>query len=289
MNVFPREVLVRISASSPLTCLIVILGILSLAGCGGSSSTSSSSGGGGQTPSVTIASFPSQIGAGANWQFSATATGTSGNQGVNWAVTTQNGGTIDSSGLYIAPTTGSFPLSVTVSVTSQANSAVTASASITITQTDPLGTAQGTAIIVSKLRRRSSHLEFDLLSGQHVVPGRCRFFRVPQGQSTHGNPSWDGHVRNRHRRDPALRLRRARLLQRKHERRPIGRTKRFERWIHHRSSNIRVSFQWSNSEWMARRSGRSSPVGLSLRDDRAMGLPEYSQRECERSSVRDRK
>jgi hypothetical protein len=147
MNVLPREVLVRISASSPLTCLIVMLAMLSLAGCGGSSSTSNSGGGGGgQTPTVTIAAFPSQIGSGANWQFSATATGTSGNQGVNWAVTTQNGGTIDSSGLYIAPTTGSFPLNVTVSVTSQANSAATASANITITQTDPLGTAQGTSI-----------------------------------------------------------------------------------------------------------------------------------------------
>jgi hypothetical protein len=146
MNVLPREVLVRISASFPLTCLIVMLAMLSLAGCGGSSSTSNSGGGGGQTPTVTIAAFPSQIGSGANWQFSATATGTSGNQGVNWAVTTQNGGTIDSNGLYIAPTTGSFPLNVTVSVTSQANSAATASANITITQTDPLGTAQGTSI-----------------------------------------------------------------------------------------------------------------------------------------------
>ena len=88
---------------------------------------------------VAIATFPSQIGAGANWQFSA-------NQTVNWQVSTSNGGTIDSSGLYIAPTSGSFPLSVSVTATSQTDSSSTASANITVTQTDPVGTAQASTI-----------------------------------------------------------------------------------------------------------------------------------------------
>ena len=117
--------------------------IFTSVGCGGGSS---SPGGGGQNPSVTIASFPAQIGAGANWQFSATVAGNTANSGVNWAVNAQNGGTIDASGLYIAPTTGTFPMTVKVSAVSQANSSLTSSATVTITQTDPLGTAQGTTI-----------------------------------------------------------------------------------------------------------------------------------------------
>jgi len=112
-------------------------------GCGGGSSPSGSGSGG--DPNITIATFPTQIGAGANWQFTATVTGAS-NPGVNWSVTTANAGTIDSSGLYIAPTTGTFPMSVTISAASQANASLTSSANITVTQTDPLGAAQGTAI-----------------------------------------------------------------------------------------------------------------------------------------------
>ena len=99
-----------------------------------------------QHGTVTIGATPSQIGAGANWQFTATVVGTSGTQGVNWTVSTPNGGTIDVTGLYIAPTIGTFPLNVIVTATSQADSTVTASASVAVTQTDPLGTAQGTAI-----------------------------------------------------------------------------------------------------------------------------------------------
>lgn len=128
---------------SAASCLIIGLAILSLTGCVGSSTSSSS--GSSQKPAVTIATSPTQIGAGANWQFTATVVGSSSNQ-VNWANSPQNAGTIDSSGLYIAPTTGTFPLSVTVSATSQADSTLTSSASITISQTDPLGTAQGTTI-----------------------------------------------------------------------------------------------------------------------------------------------
>ena len=100
----------------------------------------------GQRGVVSITASPAQLGAGANWQFSATVTGISGNQGVNWTVTTPNGGTIDSTGLYIAPASGTFPLSASVTATSQADPTVTTTSSFPIAQTDPLGTATGTAM-----------------------------------------------------------------------------------------------------------------------------------------------
>lgn len=142
LTIFPKpsEVSVRTLSTSAILCVLVAIS-LTFVGCGGGYS----SGGRTSDPGLTINTFPSQIGAGANWQFSATVTGASGSQ-VNWAVSTPNGGTIDSSGLYIAPTTGTFPLNVTVTATSQSVSSISASANISVTQTDPLGTAQGSSI-----------------------------------------------------------------------------------------------------------------------------------------------
>ncbi len=133
----------KIQSRCVLLCLVSALLVLMLLGCGGGSS---SSGGGTQNHGVTIAPFPSQIGAGANWQFTASVTGASGNSSVNWAVNPSTGGTIDPSGLYIAPTTGTFPMTVTISAVSQSSSSLTAAATITVTQKDPVGTAQGTSI-----------------------------------------------------------------------------------------------------------------------------------------------
>ncbi|MGH9496539.1 MAG: hypothetical protein ACRD3B_16170 [Candidatus Sulfotelmatobacter sp.] len=132
----------RVWTSPIVIAFLIALATLSLTGCGGSSS---SSGGGGGDPSITIGAAPSQIGAGANWQFTAQVTGVS-NPAVSWAVTTQNSGTISSSGLYIAPLTGTFPMNVSISATAQSDSSITASTSISVTQTDPLGSAQGTMI-----------------------------------------------------------------------------------------------------------------------------------------------
>ena len=117
---------------------IVSATLLLLAGCGGSSNS------GGQ-PGISIAASPAQIGAGANWQFSASVTGSSDGN-VTWAVSPQGAGTIDANGIYIAPTTGSFPISASITATSQANSGVSATASVTVTEKDPIGTAQGTSI-----------------------------------------------------------------------------------------------------------------------------------------------
>jgi hypothetical protein len=134
---------VRVSNGYVVLC-VMVAGILGFVGCGGGSSNSG--GGTGGTPSVSMAAFPAQIGAGANWQFSANVVGGSAGQGVTWAVSTPGGGTIDATGLYIAPTTGTFPMPVTVTVASQSDSSLSATADITITQTDPLGTATGTTI-----------------------------------------------------------------------------------------------------------------------------------------------
>ena len=59
---------------------------------------------------VSIVSKPSQVLAGTNFQFKATVVGISGDQAVNWAVPTPNGGSIDTTGLYVAPTSGAFPM-----------------------------------------------------------------------------------------------------------------------------------------------------------------------------------
>ena len=110
--------------------------VLILAGCGGSSSPSTSGGTGGskQQVIVNIVSKPSQVLAGTNFQFKATVVGISGDQAVNWAVPTPNGGSIDTTGLYVAPTSGAFPMSVTVTATSQADPADATSTSFTVTQ-----------------------------------------------------------------------------------------------------------------------------------------------------------
>lgn len=115
--------------------MIVLLSLLPLAACGGSSS---SNGGGGQQVSVAITGAPpASIGTGANWQYSATVTGST-NQNVNWSATA---GTIDATtGLYIAPNTVPSPATVTITATAQADSSQSASTSVTVQATDPLGT-----------------------------------------------------------------------------------------------------------------------------------------------------
>ena len=133
-----------VRSSSVIALGALYFAILSLSGCGGSSASPNTGGSGGSGGSITIATPPPQIGAGANWQFTANVTGTTSGA-VNWAVTTANGGTIDSNGLFIAPTTGTFPMNVTVSATSQSSSSLTTSTSISVMQSDPLGSIAGNA------------------------------------------------------------------------------------------------------------------------------------------------
>jgi hypothetical protein len=116
---------------------VVSMGLLALAGCGGSSGSNFQ-----QQSSVTITgSPPSTIGVGANWQYSAAVSGAT-NQAVTWSVSA-NGGTIDANGLYIAPLTIPSPAKVTITATSQANTSQSASTSVTVQSTDPIGTVSG--------------------------------------------------------------------------------------------------------------------------------------------------
>ncbi len=113
---------------------VLSLGLLSLVGCGGSSSNVSSS----QTPiTVSIAAAaPTAIGVGANWQYTASVSGST-NQNVSW---TASAGTIDAStGLYIAPNSVPSPATVTITAAAQANPSSTNSATVTVQATDPIG------------------------------------------------------------------------------------------------------------------------------------------------------
>jgi hypothetical protein len=113
-------------------CVIALLSLLSLAGCGGSS------GGGGSLQQQTVVAIsgapPSSIGIGANWQYTATVNGVA-SQAVGW---TASAGTINA-GLYIAPLTVPSPATVTITATSQADPSQSASATVTVQATDPLG------------------------------------------------------------------------------------------------------------------------------------------------------
>jgi hypothetical protein len=128
-------------------CLLCVAAL-----CSGLSSAPSN------TPPVTppatdidVSISPSSVitGIGSNLQFTASVTGSS-NTKVRWEVNGNAGGntrvgTIDSTGLYIAPVT--VPnVAIVVRAVAQANDAAFASASVTVTPTDPLGKATASAI-----------------------------------------------------------------------------------------------------------------------------------------------
>jgi hypothetical protein len=115
--------------------------VASLVGCGGTSSQPQSV----QPPPVVTVSPPAfTMGVGSNYQFSASVTGVS-NTTVTWRVNGTDGGsvesgTIDSTGLYIAPTKiPSAPISVIA--VAQADGVTTGQAAVMLLNTDPAGSA----------------------------------------------------------------------------------------------------------------------------------------------------
>jgi hypothetical protein len=115
-----------------------------LAGCGGGS-------GGNVSGKIAVSVTPQSItmGVGSNYHFGASVTGTT-NHAVNWEVNGIGGGnaqagTIDSSGLYIAPGTNPGG-TVSVAAVAMADGTTSGSASVTLSPTDPLGTATGQTI-----------------------------------------------------------------------------------------------------------------------------------------------
>lgn len=133
---------------------IVLLCLLALTGCGGSSSTAITQ----QQITVNIPNAscaasttqPCPIGVGANWQLSATVTGSS-NQSVTWSLSPSgaSSGTIDSNGIYIAPNTVPNPATVTITATSAPDTAATASLQVTVLPSDPLGTVSSSSQLSS--------------------------------------------------------------------------------------------------------------------------------------------
>jgi hypothetical protein len=127
--------------------VVLLLGLLALAACGGSSSSSLQ-----QQSGVTITgSPPSAIGIGANWQYTASVSGTA-NQSVTWSLSPAAAisGTIDSStGLYIAPPSVPSPATVTITATSQAETNQSAQTTVTVQANDPLGTVSGVTTLPS--------------------------------------------------------------------------------------------------------------------------------------------
>ena len=121
--------------------LCILMGTLSLVGCGvssgsaaGSSSGSSGANSNVQPIAVSISPNPASVAAGAVQQFSASVTGTA-NTAVTWSAT---GGTISSSGLYTAGgTVGSY----VVTATTVADSSKSAQSKVTVTTPPPPGTA----------------------------------------------------------------------------------------------------------------------------------------------------
>jgi len=104
---------------------IITAALLSgIVSCGGSSAP--------PPPVVTVTSTVPQVVAGGSVAFSATVRNTS-NQGVTWAVGGGSAnGTISQSGLYTAPAQVPNPAQVTITATSQVDSAATGMASITV-------------------------------------------------------------------------------------------------------------------------------------------------------------
>jgi hypothetical protein len=131
---------------------VVIRSLLAALTCAALTACGGSSGGGAQkitdNVTVTVAPISFPLGVGSNYQFVATVTGSS-DTAVNWQVNSVAGGnttvgTIDSTGLYIAP--GTIPSqSILVTAVAQADGVTNGSTSVTLASTDPLGTGAGTA------------------------------------------------------------------------------------------------------------------------------------------------
>lgn len=112
--------------------IIIFLGLLPLAAC-----ISSKSGGGDQQTIVTVSPTIATVSGAAQQQFAATVTGPQ-IQAVTWDVNGIQGGsstagTIDSTGLYTAPTVVPNPDTVFVTAVAAANGTISAPAAVTIT------------------------------------------------------------------------------------------------------------------------------------------------------------
>jgi len=138
-------------------CLSISIGLLlfSFVACGGGTSnnensgSSTGNGSGGGTVSVSISPASANVSGSGTQPFHASVTGST-NTAVQWEVNQTPGGssqtgTISNSGLYTAPAT-TVSLQVTVTAVSQADTAASASAKVTVT---PVSTPPGIVVTIS--------------------------------------------------------------------------------------------------------------------------------------------
>jgi hypothetical protein len=139
-----RGASVHKKTTSLLLLALLVASLMILLSCGGGIAGGGGGGGGGGVVSVSInprtpSLFPTQ-----QQQFTASVSGSTNTQ-VSWQVNgttggTPAGGTIDTNGLYTAPTIVPNPATVTVSAISQADVTKSASATVTIQSPTPSGT-----------------------------------------------------------------------------------------------------------------------------------------------------
>src|SRR5580700_1404562 len=128
---FPTTALTLSGAEAGGNCLIVVADTITLTGA--AALGNGCSGGSPLQPPVAVSVSPATatLYGGQTQQFTATVTNTS-NTAVTWTISPAGTGTISSSGLYTAPATISTQQTVTVTATSQANTAVSASSKVTL-------------------------------------------------------------------------------------------------------------------------------------------------------------
>src|SRR5580693_2541234 len=128
---FPTTALTLNGAEAGGNCLIIVADTITLTGA--AAIGNGCSGGSPIQPPVTVSVSPATatLYGGQTQQFTATVTNTS-NTAVTWTISPAGTGTISSSGLYTAPATISTQQTVTVTATSQANTAVSASSKVTL-------------------------------------------------------------------------------------------------------------------------------------------------------------
>lgn len=127
-----------------LTCLVFLQ---FSSGCGGGTGSTNFV----TSPSVSLSPTSPSMGVGANLQFSATLNGNP-STAFNWQVNGSAGGSastgmINASGLYIAPVPAPSSGTVTVTAVSQADSTQSATTTVTLLPTDPLGTVSSNSQI----------------------------------------------------------------------------------------------------------------------------------------------
>lgn len=144
-------------------------GLVSLTACGGGGSSHGGGGGGGggsnPTPSGPVTVYPgtASVPVGQKAQFIAYLP-SQPNSGFTWSVSGSSNGTIDSNGMYTAPSSMPSPTQVTITAASTANSGLTGTAIITITA------AQGLAVSPTALAvPAGTTVQFTATSGGSAV------------------------------------------------------------------------------------------------------------------------